>query len=158
MHGYDIHKFLSSGLNGVWYVGMSNMYGMLKKLESDGHVSSVIEAQANRPARRIFSVTEKGRNFFGDWISKPVNNIRDLRVEFIAKLYFFKDLNLSGGERLVERQKAVCRRILESTEGSAPEKSRFTGLLSDFRSCQIRSILSWLEECLEFLRDSSDNA
>ncbi len=158
MHGYDIHKFLSSGLKGVWYVGMSNTYGMLKKLESDGHVSSVIETQTNRPARRVFSITEKGRSLFEDWISKPVNNIRDLRVEFIAKLYFLKDLNLSEGERLVERQKAVCQRILESIHRPAAERSEFNRLLSDFRTCQIRSILSWLEGCLKFLEASGNNA
>ena len=31
MHGYDIHKRLSAGLGAVWFVGMSNMYAMLKK-------------------------------------------------------------------------------------------------------------------------------
>ncbi len=156
MHGYEIHRFLSSALRGVWYVGMSNMYGMLKRLESDGHVWSSMEAPGNRPARRVFGITERGKEFFRDWVSKPVSNIRDMRVEFMAKLYFLKGLGLSGGEELVEKQKTVCQRILESTDQSAAEGSEFTRLLSDFRGYQIRSILSWLEECYRFLEKSGD--
>lgn len=157
MHGYEIHRFLSSALRGVWYVGMSNMYGMLKKLESDGHVWSTVENHGNRPAKRVFAITEMGKGSFKDWISKPVNNIRDMRVEFIAKLYFLKYLELSGGEELVDRQKAVCQRILASIDLSAAERSEFPRLLSDFRTCQIRSILSWLEECLDSLKKSPNS-
>jgi DNA-binding PadR family transcriptional regulator len=131
---------------------------MLKRLESEGHVSSTTEAHGNRPARRVFAITEKGKGFFLDWISEPVNSIRDLRIEFIAKLYFLKDLRLSGGEDLIQRQKAACQRILESTDRSNAGISEFARLLFDFRSCQIRSILAWLEECLEFLKGPSDNA
>jgi DNA-binding PadR family transcriptional regulator len=152
MHGYDIYKFLSSALGGVWYVGMSNVYGILKKLESDGRVSSTVEADGNRPARKVFAITEKGEGFFEDWISNPVNNIRDLRVEFITKLYFLKDLKFQGGEELVKRQKTVCERVLKSIDTSAIQKSEFSRLLYDFRSCQVRSILSWLDECVEFLQ------
>lgn len=151
MHGYDIHKFLSSALGVVWYVGMSNMYGMLKKLESDGYVRSAMETDGKRPPKRVFVISEKGKEFFTDWISGPVDSIRDLRVEFIAKLFFLKELRLPGGEELVVRQKAVCRDILESIDLQATERSGFTRLLFDFRSCQIRSILSWLEQCLGFL-------
>jgi len=157
MHGYDIHKFLSSPLGAVWYVGMSNMYAMLKKLEADGHVWPTVEAHGNRPPKRVFAITEKGRGFFTEWLSKPVNNIRDMRVEFMAKLYFFKELRLSGGDELVERQKAACQRILDSIDPSNAEGSELARLLFDFRNRQIRSILSWLEECLGFLKRSEDN-
>jgi DNA-binding PadR family transcriptional regulator len=155
MHGYEIYRFLSSSLSGVWYVGMSNMYGTLKRLEADGHVTSAVETDGNRPAKRVFVTTENGREFFRDWISKPVQNIRDMRVEFITKLYFFRELGLSGGDELVERQKTVCREILDSLSPPAPGGSDFGRLLFDFRSCQIQSILSWLEACPGFLEESS---
>ena len=156
MHGYDIHKFLSSALRGVWYVGMSNMYSMLKKLESEGHVLSTIETLENRPSRRVFAITETGEEFFKGWISQPVSNIRDMRVEFIAKLYFYKDLGLAGGEELVQRQKAVCQGILDSLDLRALEESDFARLLFSFKMRQIRSILSWVEECFDFLKTSYD--
>lgn len=154
MHGYDIHKFLSSALGGVWYLGMSNMYGILRKLESDGYVSSTMETDGKRPPKRVFVISENGKGFFTDWILRPVSNIRDMRVEFIAKLFFLKALGLPGGEELVMRQKTVCRGMLESIGPAPTERWGFTRLLSDFRSCQIRSILSWLEQCLGFLEES----
>jgi DNA-binding PadR family transcriptional regulator len=155
MHGYDIHRFLSSALKGVWYVGMSNMYGMLKKLESDGYVRATIETTGNRPAKRVFLISDKGKGSFEEWISKPVSNIRDMRIEFITKLFFFKELGISGARELVEKQKTVCQGILETLGSPTPESSDFERLLFDFRGCQIRSIMSWLEVCSGFLETTS---
>jgi DNA-binding PadR family transcriptional regulator len=154
MHGYDLHKLLSSSLGAVWHVGMSNMYGILKKLESEGHVRSTRHVQGNRPAKRVFIITEKGRRFFGDWISRPVASIRGMRVEFMAKLYFSKELGLSGGEKLIARQKEVCQDILASIEHPPIDDAAFAQLLVHFRGYQIQSILLWLDECLVFLKGS----
>ena len=155
MHGYEIYRFLSSALKGAWYVGMSNVYGMLKKLEGDGYVRSTIENTGNRPAKRIFMISDKGKGSFEEWISKPVSNIRDMRIEFITKLFFFKELGISGGRELVEKQKTVCQGILETLGPPTAESSDFERLLFDFRGCQIRSILSWLEVCSGFLETTS---
>ncbi len=157
MHGYDIHRSLSSELSGLWHVGMSNMYGMLKNLETDGHVWSTMESGGNRPTKRVFMITEKGKRFFEEWISRPVHNIRNIRVEFMAKVYFFKELGLPGGRELVERQRAVCLGTLQSLDQLPSSRSEFSRLLFGFRICQIRSIISWLGECLDFLEKSSGN-
>jgi DNA-binding PadR family transcriptional regulator len=154
MHGYEIYKFLSSGLRGVWSVGMSNMYGILKKLESEAHVHGTIESDGNRPAKRVFVITEKGRECFSEWISTPVRNIRDMRVEFMAKVYFLKTLGRSGGEELVSKQMAQCQKMLESMNRSTTKRSEFARLLHDFRTCQIRSMLLWLETCRDFLKNT----
>ena len=157
MHGYDLHKFLSCGLGMVWHVGISNIYAMLKKLEADGHIRSTLKTQGNRPARRVFAITEDGEGVFKEWISKPVDSIRDMRVEFIVKLYFLRELGLAEGHALIGRQMAVCQRILKCVDGSAMTQSDLARLLFDFRTLQIRSILSWLEECEGFLRRPTEN-
>ena len=157
MHGYDIHKFLSSGLGMVWHVGISNIYAMLKKLESDGHIRSTVETQGNRPAKRVFAITQEGEAVFREWISRPVHSIRDMRVEFIAKLYFLRELGLAEGKGLVQKQTAVFQKTLKSIRASAATESDLARLLFDFRSLQIRSILSWLEECEGFLKRPTEN-
>ena len=154
MHGYDIHRFLLSPLGAVWRVGMSNTYALLKKLESEGHVSSTIETHGARPAKRVFTITQKGQGNFVEWISRPVGNIRDMRVEFMAKLYFVKELGLPGGEALIENQKAVCQGLLDSLDRPTQDGEPLLRLLFDFRACQIRSILSWLDACSGFLGET----
>jgi len=151
MHGYDLYKSLSVDLGRLVYVGMSNMYAILKQLESEGHVASTPDTGGNRPPKKIFSVTDKGRRLFMDWISTPVESIRDMRVDFLTKLYFLKKLDIPGGRELVTRQKGVCHRILESIGSPETRESEFAGLLFDFRRSQIESILSWLDRCLGFV-------
>jgi DNA-binding PadR family transcriptional regulator len=156
MHGYEVSRYLSSGLKGVWSAGISNIYGILKKLEADGHVLSRVETQGNRPARRVFSISERGKEYFRNWVSEPVESIRDLRVEFMAKLYFVKDLGIPKGDQLVEKQKDVCQAILDSLERPEDEGPQFNRLLFDFRRCQIQTILAWLDRCRGYLKMSPD--
>ena len=149
MHGYDLHQRVEEELGRVWYMGMSNLYATLKRLEDAGHVEVTLAPQENYPARKVYHVTPEGRERFMEWVRKPIPSMRDLRVEFLAKLYFFHILELEGGAELITAQEAVCRerlaRLERSVEAVPPDD--FDHLVFDFRRRQIRAILDWLVAC-----------
>ena len=48
MHGYDLHRRAESELGRIWYMGLSNVYGALKRLEQTGQVESTLSPQESR--------------------------------------------------------------------------------------------------------------
>ena len=60
-HGYELFQEFSRELGGVWRIGQSQLYAQLKQLEESGLVSVRVEEQPNRPARKVYHVTEAGR-------------------------------------------------------------------------------------------------
>jgi PadR family transcriptional regulator AphA len=149
MHGYDLHRRAADELGRVWHMGISNMYGALKRLERIGYVESTLSPQESRPSRRVYRITRAGRKGFQDWVKQPVPNIRGLRVEFLAKLYFHHALGLEGAEELIAAQEEICQeRVAQLRQGIAEcSPQDFDRLVFDFRLRQIEAILEWLKTC-----------
>jgi aromatic ring-cleaving dioxygenase len=77
--------------------------------------------------------------------------MRDMRVEFPAKLYHLRALGLEGIGELIAAQEAICRERVEWLEQSAAQcgPHDFNRLVYDFRRRQIEAILDWLQVCRE---------
>jgi PadR family transcriptional regulator AphA len=152
-HGYEIHNLLSSGLGRAWYAGISQVYALLKRLEAAEKVCSSVEQQDNRPTKHVYAITPKGREAFLQWVHTPVERIRDLRLEFLAKLFFIRELKLSGSDKLIRKQIDIFQAQLRTiTQQDETCKEEFEHLVLRFRTCQIEAVLSWLQDCKRYIK------
>ena len=155
-HGYEIHHLLSSGLGRAWYAGMSQVYALLKRLESFKKVVSSVEQQDNRPAKHVYSITPKGRKAFLEWVHTPLERMRYLRLEFLAKLFFIRELNFSGSDELIKKQIDIFQKKLLDIKGQDENcHEEFEHLVLRFRIGQIEAVLSWLEDCAHSIHTTS---
>lgn len=153
MHGYELYQNLtSSPLRRVWYLGISQMYKLLKELEALGYVEGRREVQENRPFKRIYHITPPGREAFLHWLETPVINPRLIRVEFLAKLFLAQPLGPETVGQVINAQMAACRRRLARLQEEASDKG-FEHLVFRFRSGQIQAIIDWLEYCRSMVLD-----
>ena len=109
---------MSARMNEFWQLSMSQIYALLKRLEREGCVVSKQKWQENRPARKIFSLTQTGKKRFLSWVQSPVQHVRDFRIEFMAKLFFIRELHLRQGDSLIDRQIEVLQEKIGGIEGS----------------------------------------
>ena len=155
MHGYEIHQRLAglAGLGLAWQVKQSHLYAMLDKLEQDGYITGKQQTQDMRPPRRVFRLTNAGRKAFRDWLGRPVAHGREVRLEFMAKLYFAQQEGSDLVIELVAGQRVECelwrKRLLEQAEASGAERGSFEWLVYQFRVGQVESMLAWLTLCAE---------
>jgi DNA-binding PadR family transcriptional regulator len=143
-HGYALHERADEELGRIWYMGMSNVYGTLRDLEESGRVEWSLDDESY-PPRKVYSITPEGRSSFRAWVREPVPAIRDMRVEFLAKLYFFHTLQLTGLDALVEAQEEACRRRLAELEVAEAAADTFERTVNQFRRLRIEATLEWLE-------------
>jgi DNA-binding PadR family transcriptional regulator len=71
MSGYDIKRFLK-GLS--WLIGSpsgGSLYPVLRALRQDDLVTVEIIPGLDRPPKKIYSITEAGRQALGDWTEQP---------------------------------------------------------------------------------------
>ncbi|HUX49814.1 MAG TPA: PadR family transcriptional regulator [Spirochaetia bacterium] len=161
MYGYELARRLRNptGLGVVWHVSQSNLYGMLAKLGSRGLVTVALEDQPTRPTRKVFRLSEAGESEFSRWMQSPVRHGRNIRIEFIAKLYFAERLNPVAARTLVREQKRACTLWYEETTArrdSSPDPTEFDVLVYEFRAGQLSAIIAWLERCEAFLDKRSE--
>jgi DNA-binding PadR family transcriptional regulator len=158
-HGYELHQEFSRGLGRVWQIGLSQLYAQLKQLEESGQVRAQTEAQASRPPRKVYHLTAEGRQAFVNWLHKPTPYLRHIRMEFLARLYFFRHLGLPGLEQLVAEQKTVCQVQVDRFARLAAETDdEFRRLVLEFRRGQLEAVIHWLDQSLENMCQRADGA
>lgn len=143
-HGYGLYQDFETYFGSIWKAGQTKFYVALASLQEDGYLSVTTEPQENRPARKVYHLTEKGRTAFLEWLREPVRSMRAMRVEFIAKLRFFDLLELPGAQELIDKQIEVYGQMLDEWEGEMQEDT-FEALVYDYRLRQARAIVEWLE-------------
>jgi DNA-binding PadR family transcriptional regulator len=153
-HGYQLHQEFSHSLGRVWQIGLSQLYAQLIQLEKAGLVAAQTQPQPNRPPRKVYQLTPEGREVFVDWVHQPTPYLRHIRVEFLARLYFFHRLTLPGFDTLVAEQKKVCQAQVERFQELAGETDDgFRRLVLEFRHGQLQAVIQWLDRCLEILSE-----
>lgn len=151
-HGYELYQEFSRDLGRVWDLGLSKLYAQLKQLEEAGLVEAQLEPQPSRPARKVYHLTSEGRAVFLEWVRQPTPYLRHIRVEFLARLYFFRWLALDGLDQLVAAQQAVCQAQVERFDQLAAEtEDPFRRCVLEFRRGQLEAVIDWLDRCLEIL-------
>jgi PadR family transcriptional regulator AphA len=112
--GYDIRRLCVEG-ECAYFVDASygSIYPALAKLETDRLVTSRVEQQQGKPAKKIYAITDTGRQTF---ISSLFENLGDdeYRSEFLLFARFASELPAALVEqRLKERVRMIGDQIAE---------------------------------------------
>ena len=149
-HPYELHQEFSRELGRVWHIGQSHLYAYLKQLAEVGLVTVKIEAQPNRPTRNVYHITQAGQETFLNWLHQPTQHGRHIRLEFLARLYFFRRLSLPGLEQLVADQKALFQSRIESLGRAIAETDdEYWRLVLEYRQSEMETVIRWLDRCLQ---------
>jgi len=156
MHGYDLYRELHAnrGLATVWNIKQGMVYALLDKLAGQGYLEERLLPGEARPPRKEFSITPAGRAAFEAWRSGPVIHPRDLRQDFLARLYFARLTGRQTALDLLDCQRQTCETWLAGLQAQwdqAPPEA-FERWVFAFRIRQVRGMLDWLEGCARELR------
>jgi PadR family transcriptional regulator, regulatory protein AphA len=150
-HGYELHQRLASELGQVWHVSQSQVYNILKRLESHGDIAGAVQEQEKLPSRVLYALTPAGRERFDAWLVAPTGcSVRAIRVEFITRLYFASRSESSQADALIDAQTAEVNKGLVrlcALLDELPIEQVFNRLGLELRINQLSSILGWLEKC-----------
>ncbi|HOU41450.1 MAG TPA: PadR family transcriptional regulator [Promineifilum sp.] len=143
-HGYEIHQLLTDTpeLRRIWRMKQSRLYAMLARLEAAGLLRSDVVTQAGRPPRKLLRPTEAGASAFGRWRTEPVAQPREMRLEFMLKLYFAVRAGPEAARQLVSAQEAVCAGWPEMRPD--PADGPFLHAVVAYRRAHIAAIRGWL--------------
>ena len=95
--GYDLSKLVEKSVAHVWAPARSGLYAVLPRLERAGLASHRVAAQASRPDKRLYTVTEKGREALNSWLETVEPGATE---SFFLKLFVG---GLSSNEALLDQ-------------------------------------------------------
>lgn len=151
MSGYDVRRLLS-GLD--WLIGsasFSSIYPTLHALSEDGLVTVDIVSRQDRPSRKIYSITEKGRGVMQERLEQPIPDKAPLRA-FVMRLILTQ--TLSKGElatHLHQRRTQVIdqRNTLKAMRNESQRAGPGWQLALDYGLALAETELCWLDYALD---------
>jgi PadR family transcriptional regulator AphA len=150
MHGYQVAREMAggSGLGLVCPLGMSNVYFLLGNLQERGLVAVAERQEERYPPRVMLRATPAGRRAFDAWLREPVSRLRQVRLDFLVKLFFLGRKDPTLARDLVDVHKDFCRRYLAEWRDLAQRADRngFDRLAIEAKIAVGEGTLRWLEQ------------
>lgn len=86
--GYDLKQSIDHSTKYFWDAKQSQIYRTLKQLEENDMVVSTIMPQADRPDRRVYTITGAGVAEFKAWMAAPIVDSHYLKDPLLVKMFF----------------------------------------------------------------------
>lgn len=111
-HGWAVASRLrpDGDVGRVWSLSRPLTYRALDSLTTKGWIESTgTEPGAAGPNRTILATTHTGRKAFENWVTTPVDHLRDLRSELLLKLVLASQTGIDARTMLVAQRDIVNR-------------------------------------------------
>ncbi|MCA9942641.1 MAG: PadR family transcriptional regulator [Anaerolineales bacterium] len=156
MTGYDLkHQAFDATVRHFWPADQSQIYRTLNKLADNELVTVTVEAQAERPDRKVYAITEAGQAALLAWLQSD-QAVPTLRDPLLVQLFFGQELPRADLLNLVARQLAAHQAQLAVFDQIPipPAESRpddrwlaLQHLTLDFGVALEQAYVGWLQHC-----------
>lgn len=159
--GYDLAKQFDSSVGFFWKASHQQIYRELSKIEAQQWVSYETIAQTGKPDKKLYSVTERGKQQLVDWLNaqcEPTPIKDELLVKiFVGYLAAPQTLQIQlQRHRQIHQQKLEAYQKLEKQYFSHPQElskeAKFRYLTLKRGIYDETSWLTWCDEAIELLK------
>jgi len=167
--GYDLKQFIDVSTSYFWHAKQSQIYTTLKKMEEEDLVSSRFEPQEGRPNRRVYTISQDGKDELIGWLEKPLDSIEKHKEKLLLKIFFSagikKDIvlfELHQQEKLHQKQllryQNTTKEVIDQFKGSTglSEDAEFWEMTRRFGELYEQMNITWLREVISKLEEKDD--
>jgi len=164
MSGYDIKKKIETMAGFFWKESYSQIYPVLKRLNSEGLITRTIEKQLGKPDRHIYKLTKEGVDALIEWLLEPVEHHVG-RHEILLKLLFGSTVSVADNIRQVEHFQKIQEKEFEGLkmiktriENGNLSNSRLSYWMMAIRFGELvnEALLKWSAESLTLMEKMKD--
>ncbi|WP_083927547.1 PadR family transcriptional regulator [Nocardiopsis prasina] len=110
--GYDLAKRFDAGVANFWSATPQQLYRELERLEGEGLLSARVVRQDRRPDKRLFTVTEAGREALRSFSQRPARPTA-IRDDLLVRLQAVDETDMDAVIGAVEERMELSRAKLE---------------------------------------------
>lgn len=146
-HGYRIKTQFEESTGGAWTLNVGQIYTTLNRLERDGLVECLANAD---DSVKEWKITKSGQKTLSNWFQTPVDDSQ-VRDELTIKVLFAvvaQSINVSA---LVQNQRSAAMGRLQQLMKRKRETSRGDNLIDilllDSQIIKVEAEIKWLDNC-----------
>jgi DNA-binding PadR family transcriptional regulator len=157
MTGYELKQYFSISFSFFSGLSYGSIYPALRRMEEQGLVTMQRERQQRTPDRKVYTITEKGREVYGEALRAPFI-LETGKSPFLMKLFFFADLSPEERVAMVrshaEAVQQQQQRLQEARPAIEAHADRFQYLCFQFGLRFYGDLAANVEEVLRALEEA----
>lgn len=160
LSGYELMKLFDGSIGYFWHATHPQIYKELARLENDGQVEHRSVAQRGRPTKKVYSLSDDGRQDLVAWLKVPAR-VQRVKDEMMLKTFACGLLEEEEALEVFQRHEDLHRARLERYQElerflqSGPittNRSRLGPYLTLLRGIGYeRDYIAWCELARDFL-------
>lgn len=150
LHGYRLNELLEHTMGFHTDLKKATTYYTLKRLEEDGCVQHELEREGNRPERRVYEITEKGRELFYELLRSNLGGFSQTFYADEIGIAFMDHLPTAEVRQLLLEKRAKVEVLLEQF-GSHPAHGKVWHHLLAHTMGHLEVEIRWLTEVINKL-------
>jgi PadR family transcriptional regulator, regulatory protein AphA len=120
---YDLKRVHTQGIGGFWSLNHAQLYAEPERLAGAGYLS--VEREDGGRRRKLYELTDRGREAFSDWLANPTEEFTELRDPGLLQLFFGADPGpLAEVQRRIHAERLAEYEDLHRSAGDWPEGGR----------------------------------
>ena len=120
---YDLKRVHANGIGGFWSLNHAQLYAEPDRLTAAGYLS--IERERGGRRRKLYELTEAGREALDAWLAEPTTEFTDLRDPGLLQLFFgAAAAPLAEVQRRIHAERLAQYEALHEAAGDWPEGAR----------------------------------
>jgi PadR family transcriptional regulator, regulatory protein AphA len=160
--GYELVAFADRSIAYFWSIPRSQLYRELARLEELGLISGTHVTQTSAPDKRVFEISEAGRDVLVAWVESPTLPATRSKNGFLLKVFMARHARpealgplLRGYRETVELELRDLRAIVDQLADHP--RATFGRLTARWGVVHAEASLAWLDEAEALVASGSDS-
>ncbi|MEA2421703.1 MAG: hypothetical protein QOF55_802 [Thermoleophilaceae bacterium] len=120
---YDLKRVHQQGIGGFWSLNHAQLYAEPDRLAGGGYLS--VEREEGGRRRKLYELTDRGRDAFSAWLSTPTSEFTELRDPGLLQLFFGASPGaLAGVQRRIHAERLAEYEELQRSASGWPDGAR----------------------------------
>ncbi|OMD33398.1 MULTISPECIES: PadR family transcriptional regulator [Paenibacillus] len=162
--GYDIKQHMEQSTQYFWKENYGQIYPGLAELLKNKDVAVRVQRQDGKPDKKIYSITEQGKQLLNNWLSQPMEHMVMLKKnELLLKVFFGSNTSadIIIGHILDHKKKLeeALQIFLGLEEWLLKQETddpniKYWLITNDYGKRQFSSLIHWCDDSISLLNKS----
>jgi len=161
MHGYQIKDHIENNFGYMWTVNYGQIYNTLKALVDEGLITlaDVVPYSSGAPHKKLYSITDKGKQDFRTWLTNSPERQMLLRDPFLMRFIFFGFGDKGDALRIIDEQIQLYEQQFIHRKRNLPrwdKQGMYVHMIAELGLNFNEMFLRWLYRVRGEIRESAD--
>ncbi|MEK5238988.1 PadR family transcriptional regulator [Paenibacillus sp. FSL L8-0470] len=166
--GYDIKQHMEQSTQYFWKENYGQIYPGLAELLKNKDVSVRVQRQNGKPDKKIYSITEQGKQLLKNWLSQPMEHMVMLKKnELLLKVFFGSNTStdiiighILDHKKKLEEALQIFLGLEEWLLKQEPDDPniKYWIITNNYGKRQFSSLIRWCDESINELETQSDRS